>query len=45
MRFVDRRVCIETRISHDPIDEVVDDDGDTVYSAEPLIESGRRLLG
>jgi len=45
VRFVDCRVCIETRISHDPIDEIVDHHSDIVHAAEPLIESGRRLLG
>src|SRR5271166_598746 len=38
VRLVDSRVRVQPRVDHDPIDEVVDDDGDGVHASQPLVQ-------
>jgi hypothetical protein len=38
VRLVDSRVRVQPRVDHDPIDEVVDDDGDGVDASQPLVQ-------
>jgi hypothetical protein len=40
MGFIYPRVCIQARIDHDPVIEVVYHRGDAVDTAEPLIKAG-----
>jgi hypothetical protein len=39
--LVDARVRVEPKVDHDPVDEVIDDDGDAVDAPEPVVQ---RLL-
>ena len=38
-------ICIQARIDHDPVDEVIHHGGDAVHTAEPVLEAGRILSG
>src|SRR6267378_2197939 len=38
-------ICIQARIDHDPVDEVIHHGGDAVHTAEPVVEAGRILSG
>jgi hypothetical protein len=38
-------IYIQTGIDHDPVDEVIDDGGDVVHTAESIVEAGRMLCG
>src|ERR1700677_5086279 len=38
VRLVDSRVRVQPRVDHDPLDEVVDDDGDGVDASQPRIQ-------
>jgi hypothetical protein len=42
--FIDRRVRVQARIGHDPVDKIVYHHSDAVHSAEAVIEAGLRLL-
>jgi hypothetical protein len=42
--FIDRRVRVQARIGHDPVDKIVYHHSDAVYSTEAVIEAGLRLL-
>src|SRR5271163_10378 len=41
VRLVDSRVRVQPRVDHDPIDEVIDDDGDGVDASQPRIQRRR----
>ena len=43
MGLVYPRVCIQARITHDSIDEVIHHGGDAVDTAEPIVKAGRIL--
>jgi hypothetical protein len=36
--FINTRVSIQPWVTHNPVDEVIDDRGDVVYAAEPIVE-------
>jgi hypothetical protein len=38
VRLVDSRVRVQPRVDHDPIDEVVDDDGDGIRASQPFVQ-------
>jgi hypothetical protein len=38
VRLVDSRVRVQPWVDHDPIDELVDDDGDGVGASQPLVQ-------
>src|SRR5262249_10841817 len=44
MRFIDSWVRVQTRVNHDAIDEVLDNRGDTVDAAQPIIQTGLILI-
>src|SRR5262249_30184059 len=45
MCFIYSRICIQSGIDHDPVDEVIDHGCDAVHTAEPIVEAGRVLGG
>jgi hypothetical protein len=40
VRLVDARIRVQPVVDHDPVDEIVNDRGDVVDAAEPLVERG-----
>jgi hypothetical protein len=38
VRFIDRRVGIQARIAHDPVDEVIHGHRDAIDTSEALVE-------
>src|SRR5215216_5023306 len=40
VRFIHPRVCIQPWVSHNPIDEIINNGGDVVYATEPIVEGG-----
>src|SRR5215207_313308 len=42
--FIHTRVCIQPWVTHNPIDEVINNGGDVVYTPEPIVEGWLRLI-
>jgi hypothetical protein len=44
MRFIDSGVSVEARIDHDPVDEVIYNGRDAIYTPQPLVKTGLILV-
>ena len=40
VRFIHTRVSIQPWVTHNPIDEVINNGGDIIYAAKPIVEGG-----
>src|ERR671917_926859 len=42
--FIHIRVCIQPWVTHNPIDEVINNGGDVIDASEPIVEGWLRLI-
>jgi len=40
VRFIHTRVSIQPWVTHNPIDEVINNGGDIIYAAKPIVQGG-----
>jgi hypothetical protein len=40
VRFIHTRVSIQPWVTHNPIDELINNRGDVIYATEPIVEGG-----
>ena len=38
--FINTRVSVQPLIDHEPVDKVIDNGGDVIYAARPIVEGG-----